>query len=238
MSIIQQIAQTGINHVLDQNPLSMATDALSNQARSWTSELSNQFQSLTRISPKPSTLWQPSFDQLQKLEPQELMRLLEKLTAASSPANRGTYNMAAAGCALPIILLILVLLGGCGYVHETHYEECDDIDGDGYVPAKQPEDCEGLVAEDYTLGYGDCDQETEEAEFSYPGAEEVPYDGYDQDCDGSDLTDVDGDGFDSWEVDGEDCDDYAPNIHPEALEICDDAKDNNCDDIIDEENCW
>ncbi|MBU0506722.1 hypothetical protein KJ708_12075, partial [bacterium] len=233
MSMIQQIAQAGIDHVIEANPLSVAKTALTNQASAWTRELSNQFQSLTSVVPKPSTLWQPSFDRLQQLDPQELVLLLEKLTAASNPVNRGTYNVAAVGCALPIVLLILIILGGCGYVHETPYDECDDVDGDGYVPAKEPEDCEGLVVEDYIQGYGDCDQETEEAEFSYPGAEEIPYDGYDQDCDGADLTDVDGDGFDSWEVDGEDCDDYAPNIHPDALEVCDDNQDNDCDDSVD-----
>src|SRR5688500_9722998 len=39
----------------------------------------------------------------------------------------------------------------------------------------------------------DCDNRDAGA---FPGADEVPYDGIDQDCSGSDLTDVDSDGYD------------------------------------------
>lgn len=45
---------------------------------------------------------------------------------------------------------------------------------------------------------------------------EVPYDGLDQDCDGSDLVDVDGDGYAAEEAGGEDCDDSDPARYPEA----------------------
>lgn len=61
-----------------------------------------------------------------------------------------------------------------------------------------------------------------------PGAEEIPYDGIDQDCSGSDLTDVDEDGFDSDEVaGGSDCDDDNASVYPgnsdKALNCVNDA---------------
>ena len=44
----------------------------------------------------------------------------------------------------------------------------------------------------------------------HPGATETPYDGVDQDCDSSDLTDVDGDGYANGATD---CDDGNPDVH-------------------------
>ncbi len=83
----------------------------------------------------------------------------------------------------------------------------DDNDGDGYHAAL------------------DCDDEDVSVN---PGADEIPYDGVDQDCDGSDLEDVDGDGWTGTEVGGEDCDDVNDTIHPGAEEFCDDL-DHDCD---------
>ena len=65
----------------------------------------------------------------------------------------------------------------------------------------------------------------------YPGAVEIPGDGIDQDCDGSDATavDADGDGFDSTV----DCDDSDPNNFPGNFEVVD-GRDNDCDGAVDE----
>lgn len=83
----------------------------------------------------------------------------------------------------------------------------------------------------YTINQGDCD-DTDETIF--PGATDIPYDNIDQDCNGSDLTDVDGDGFDAVETGGFDCDDEDSSINPDAEETCGDGVDNNCDGDADE----
>ena len=49
----------------------------------------------------------------------------------------------------------------------------------------------------------------------YAGADEVPYDGQDQDCTGADLTDVDGDGEAAVQADGTDCDDAQAEVTSE-----------------------
>ena len=109
-----------------------------------------------------------------------------------------------------------------------------DSDGDTFgdkastdVACYQPV---GYVSDDT-----DCD-DTDSA--AYPGAAEVPYDGVDQDCDGSDWTDVDGDGYD-WDgvTGGTDCDDSDAAIYPGATETAD-GVDEDCDGTIDEGTIW
>ena len=88
-----------------------------------------------------------------------------------------------------------------------------DYDGDG---SPDDEDC------------SDTDPEV------YPGADEIPYDGIDQDCDGYDLTDFDLDGYDAITVGGDDCNDEDPAIHPGADDVVGNKTDDDCDGEIDE----
>ncbi|MCP4743576.1 MAG: hypothetical protein GY871_15330 [Actinomycetales bacterium] len=101
-----------------------------------------------------------------------------------------------------------------------------DFDGDGFGAGAPVEAC--LAPPSHVATSTDCD-DTDAAVF--PGAAEIPYDGVDQDCDGSDLDDVDGDGSSVQE----DCDDDDPARSPEFDELCDDAIDNDCDDAVDDD---
>src|SRR3990167_2147879 len=71
----------------------------------------------------------------------------------------------------------------------------NDSDNDGY-----PED-------------KDCDDNNATI---HPRAEEVPYDGIDQDCNGEDVIDADEDGFIASQAGGNDCNDDQAYIHPGA----------------------
>ncbi len=123
---------------------------------------------------------------------------------------------------------------------EVDGDDCDDQDANTYPGASEfadgkDNDCDGLVDEDLSTtdddedGYADADGDCNDYDPTvYPGADEVPYDGVDQDCDGLDLTDVDGDGF-PGDPDGSDCDDQDSSIHPTATEVPYDGVDQDCD---------
>ena len=163
-----------------------------------------------------------------------------------------------------VLILALTVLSGCeGKDPPTDTPDDDtpaDIDGDGFLneddcgpdsPDVYPDapeledwldnDCDG-VADEGTQRYdddgdgvsdyaGDCDDADPEL---YPGAEEIAYDGVDQDCDGVDLVDVDEDGYIGAEAGGDDCDDSQAGINPGATEWANDI-DDDCDGTADEE---
>ncbi|MEQ1503259.1 MAG: MopE-related protein [Myxococcota bacterium] len=126
---------------------------------------------------------------------------------------------------------------------ETCYE---DLDGDSYgrgsTATSTSFSCNGPgVANDAS----DCDDQDNSV---YPGATELPADGIDQDCSGSDTIgcylDDDQDGFGSTTLvfasDGacdlvsresetdDDCDDADADIHPQAVEVKGDGVDQDC----------
>jgi formylglycine-generating enzyme required for sulfatase activity len=119
-------------------------------------------------------------------------------------------------------------------------DDCDgvtdevDADGDGVYaapadPQPDPADCCDLGTEE-SLG---CDLAPPDS--IYPGAVEIPYDGIDQDCDGTDLVDVDSDGSLGIPAGGDDCDDNNPRAYPGNQEDCMDPADNDCDGIINQD---
>lgn len=115
----------------------------------------------------------------------------------------------------------LALAAACG---DDEVDKLGDFDGDGWA---RPLDC------------NDRDERV------FPGADEVPYDGIDQDCSGADTTDVDGDGYEGAASPSgsagaagasganpgggaEDCDDTRPDVHPAGVDVCDDGIDQDC----------
>jgi len=121
------------------------------------------------------------------------------------------------------------LLAACGDTTAIQkMSGCEDIDGDQYFVQNQyfnPKiDLQCVEVQDCN----DKDPNT------YPGANEIPYDSLDQDCNGLDLVDVDRDGATSDLIQGgTDCDDNNSVINPSAQEICN-GGDENCNGKIDE----
>ncbi|MCB9677710.1 MAG: putative metal-binding motif-containing protein [Alphaproteobacteria bacterium] len=119
-----------------------------------------------------------------------------------------------------------------------------DQDGDTWCPGGRDTSGDGWCLTGETGGAGDCNDNNPAVN---PGATEIPSDGVDQDCNGSELCYADFDGDDhgdpnnplfsnnlncnqpneSW--DGLDCDDTDPNVGPGNTEQPLDGVDQDCD---------
>ena len=89
-------------------------------------------------------------------------------------------------------------------------------------------DCRGCVGSECPAAPADGD------DHIYPGADEICADGFDQDCNGADIAcgDQDRDGYRSCGVENAgacDCADTDPSRNPNAVEVCGDGIDQNCD---------
>jgi hypothetical protein len=119
----------------------------------------------------------------------------------------------------PSLLLLTALIGACAKapIDPDTDAACTDADGDG------------VCAES-----GDCD---DTVALVHAGADDIPYNGRDEDCFGGDLVDVDGDGFPGPSGEGPDCNDGNPNVNPDATEVCYDLLDDDCDGFAPEDDC-
>ena len=126
---------------------------------------------------------------------------------------------------LPLLLTAVVACSGD--------DDDTDVDTD---PVDTGTGCEVDVDEDGSCADVDCDDNNA---LVYPGANDIPYNGRDEDCDGEDLVDFDGDGFDSNRegVGGDDCNDSNPDVYPGAPEVCYGTIDHDCDGYIPEDDC-
>jgi len=136
--------------------------------------------------------------------------------------------------------LVTLLSTGCYSSWETK-----DVDGDGvsgltdcWESAEDPVPPAGAMEYDTPLTAADI----------FVGAEDRPYDGIDQNCDGLDDFDQDGDGFipnayvgiatinlaETGALPGGDCDDEDALRHPDTEEICDGVI-NGCDATLPED---
>lgn len=114
-----------------------------------------------------------------------------------------------------------------------------DDDGDGVTECEIGIDTNGdEIVDDIRYDCNDANNQIN------PNANEIPYDGIDQNCDAADLCDVDQDGYGAvgsvapslCEVQPErvtDCDDVNPNVNPATAEVPADLIDNDCDGIVD-----
>jgi hypothetical protein len=102
-----------------------------------------------------------------------------------------------------------------------------DLDGDGFARDAPIFACTQPDDHLPNLGAGaDCDDSDS---ATNPDAEEVWYDGIDQNCDGASDYDQDGDDYMSEAEGGTDCDDLVPEVNPGVEEVCGNHRDDDCD---------
>jgi hypothetical protein len=92
-------------------------------------------------------------------------------------------------------VLLFLATAACAWIDEDQFGNRQDQDQDGFYSDQ--------------FGGTDCDDGNASV---YPGADEIWYDGRDQNCDAHSDYDRDGDGFDHRSYNGTDCDDNDPEL--------------------------
>ena len=138
-------------------------------------------------------------------------------------ANYGDCNADAAdGCETA-----LTSNDNCGACGNTcgPLENCTGNEADGYACTDTCTDADEDGFADAECGGADCD----DADAAINPDVDEACNGIDDDCDGTvdEGFDADGDGYKTC-GDEPDCDDSDPNVHPGAVEICEDGIDNDC----------
>ena len=120
---------------------------------------------------------------------------------------------------------------------DANVSELECYQPSGYVSSDTDCDDSTIVlntADADADGYTSCDSDCNDTNGSINvDAEEIWYDGIDQNCDGWSDFDQDGDGFDHVDWQGDDCDDEDPDINVDAEEIWYDGVDQDCDNLSD-----
>jgi len=139
--------------------------------------------------------------------------------------------------------------GGCGADPSAGDEPCKDVDGDGVPGSQDCNDADPCMAPTIKEDANLCaagDAAAQALRYALPqacrdklaatGATMPPPfcgDGVDQDCNGHDVACIVDADCDSYPP-AVDCDDTRADVNPGAVESCDDALDNNCNQVVDE----
>ncbi len=137
----------------------------------------------------------------------------------NSKKNKWTISIRGAGGDPGVVTVSGIEGSASASIVSDNPGTCTDADSDGYYAEEGCGTAQDCNDTDATI---------------YPGAPEIPDDGIDQDCDGSDLTstctDADGDGFFAEPECGkpQDCNDTDATIYPAAPETKHDGIDQDC----------